>query len=68
VINSILAAVFVSLLTARLFTISLLLSVLIGAVVFAASEWLHFRYQSRAFVAVDRTLKVHFPSEKKNDR
>jgi hypothetical protein len=63
VINSILAAVFVALLTVTLFKATLLVCIIAGVVIFGASVMLHLRYQSQTYVAAEKKLKVLFPSE-----
>ena len=63
VINSILTAVFVGLLTFSLFNASLLVCITAGVVVFAASVALYMRYQHRHWKENEKHLKVLFPSE-----
>jgi len=63
VINSILTAVFVGLLTFSLFNASLLVCITAGVVVFAASVALYMRYQHRHWKENEKHMKVLFPSE-----
>jgi hypothetical protein len=62
VINSILAAVFAGLLAATLFNVSLVPAILMGMIVFAVSEFLHFRYQNTTYQLVEQNMVVLFPS------
>lgn len=63
VINSVLAAVFAGLVTTTFLSAAPLIAFVSGVIVFAVSVFLHFRYQNRTFVAVDKKLHVLFPSE-----
>lgn len=62
VINSILTAVFVGLLTFTLFQASFLVCLAAGSVVFAASVALYMRYQHRHWKENEQHMKVLFPS------
>jgi hypothetical protein len=64
VINSILTAVFVGLLVFSLFSLSLLVCITIGIVVFAVSVALYMQYQHRHWRENERHMRVLFPSEK----
>jgi hypothetical protein len=64
VINSILTAVFVGLLAFSLFSLSLLVCITIGIVVFAVSVALYMQYQHRHWRENERHMRVLFPSEK----
>jgi hypothetical protein len=65
VINSILTAVFVGLLTFSLFNASFLVCITVGGVVFAASVALYMWYQHQHWKENEKHLKVLFPSENK---
>ena len=62
VINSILTAVFVGLLTFTLFQASFLVCLAAGSVVFAASAALYMRYQHRHWKENEQHMQVLFPS------
>jgi hypothetical protein len=62
-INSILAGVFVGLLAATLLKSSIILAVIAGIAVFITSAWLHLRYHTRVYFAMEDSLEVRFPSE-----
>jgi hypothetical protein len=63
VINSVLTAVFVGLLTFSLFNASLLVCITAGVVVFAASVTLYMWYIHQHWKENEKHLKVLFPSE-----
>jgi hypothetical protein len=63
VINSILTAVFVGLMTFSLFNAALLLCIAAGVVVFAASVALYMRYQHQYWAKNEQHMQVLFPSE-----
>jgi hypothetical protein len=67
VINSILAAVFVGLVTSFLLNTSIPIAILCGVVIFLISEYLHFRYQNNAYEQSEQSLKVLFPSDNSID-
>lgn len=63
VINSVLVAVFFGLLLTALFQVLLWVALMVGAIAFGISVFLHFTYQNRMFDAIDKQLPVLFPSE-----
>lgn len=63
VINSVLVAVFFGLLLTALFQVLLGVVLVVGAIAFGISVFLHFTYQNRMFNAIDKQLPVLFPSE-----
>jgi hypothetical protein len=63
VINSILTAVFVGLMVFVLSNASLLLCIIVGAVVFAASVALYMRYQHQYWEKNEQHMQVLFPSK-----
>lgn len=66
VMNSLLAAVFVGMLTATIFNATPLLCLVAGAIIFAVCLFASTQYQQMRFQAVDKKLDVLFPSEKNN--
>lgn len=62
VINSVLTAVFVSLLLYSLFSASIGACVIIGAIVFATSVYLYTRYQDQSWQANEKRMTILFPS------
>ena len=63
IINSVLTAVFFGLLVTTLLNASLSVAGLTATAVFFASGFLHFRYQSLTFDAVNEKLEILFPSK-----
>jgi hypothetical protein len=66
VINSILTAVFVGLMTFSLFNATLLVCIAAGGVIFVASVGLYMRYQHQYWAKNEKHMQVLFPSQNEN--
>lgn len=68
VVNSIVAGVFAGLVVAAFFSPPLALPTVVGIVVFAISVWLHQWYNRARWIAMNRSVPVHFPSPNPSGR